>query len=41
MSQTQAVARPTVRWRLGVNTRKSVLLIHIASAGAWIGIDSV
>src|SRR5215218_7759613 len=41
MSQAQAVARPTVRWLLGVNTRKSVLLIHIASAGAWIGIDVV
>jgi hypothetical protein len=41
MSQAQAVARPTVRWRLGVNTRKGVLLVHIASAGAWIGIDVV
>jgi hypothetical protein len=41
MSQAQAVARPTVRWRLGVNTRKGVLLVHIASAGAWLGIDVV
>ena len=41
MTQVQAVARPTVRWRLGVNTRKSVLLIHSAAAGAWIGIDVV
>jgi hypothetical protein len=41
MSQVQAVARPTVRWRLGVHTRKSVLLVHIASAGAWLGIDVV
>jgi hypothetical protein len=41
MTQAQAVARPTVRWRLGVNTRKGVLLVHIASAGAWIGIDVV
>ncbi len=39
MSQT--VARPAVRWRLGANTRKSVLLVHIASAGAWLGIDVV
>jgi uncharacterized membrane protein len=41
MTQAQAVARPTVRWRLGVNTRKGVLLVHIASAGAWLGIDVV
>jgi hypothetical protein len=38
---SQAVARPSVRWRLGATTRKSVLLVHIASAGAWIGIDVV
>jgi hypothetical protein len=38
---SQAVARPSVRWRLGATTRKSVLLIHIASAGAWLGIDVV
>lgn len=30
-----------VRWRLGGRTRKSVLLLHIASAGAWLGIDVV
>jgi uncharacterized membrane protein len=30
-----------VRWRLGARTRKSVLLVHIASAGAWLGIDVV
>ena len=41
MTQAQAVARPTVRWRLGVNTRKGVLVVHIASAGAWLGIDVV
>ena|SRR5215218_5305288 len=29
-------ARP---WRLGARTRKGVLVVHIASAGAWIGID--
>jgi hypothetical protein len=28
-----------VRWRLHANVRKSVLLVHIASAGAWLGID--
>jgi hypothetical protein len=31
-------ARP---WRLGSRTRKGVLVVHIASAGAWIGIDVV
>jgi hypothetical protein len=36
---SQLVARPSVRWRLGANTRKSVLVVHIASAGAWLGID--
>jgi uncharacterized membrane protein len=40
MSQT-AVARPAVRWRLGVGTRKGVLVVHIASAGAWLGVDVV
>src|SRR5262245_13047595 len=36
-----AIARPSVRWRLGGGTRKVVLLAHIASAGAWLGIDVV
>ena len=36
-----SIARDGVRWRLGARTRKSVLLIHIASAGAWLGIDVV
>jgi uncharacterized membrane protein len=31
-------ARP---WRLGARLRKSVLVVHIVSAGAWIGIDVV
>jgi hypothetical protein len=31
-------ARP---WRLGARARKSVLVVHIVSAGAWIGIDVV
>jgi hypothetical protein len=30
-----------VRWRLGATTRKGVLVVHIASAGTWIGIDVV
>jgi hypothetical protein len=38
---SQAVAHTEVRWRLGARTRKSVLLVHIASAGAWLGIDVV
>ncbi len=33
-----AGARP---WRLGARTRKGVLVVHIASAGAWIGMDVV
>ncbi len=28
-------------WRLGSKTRKGVLVVHIVSAGAWIGIDVV
>lgn len=28
-------------WRLGARTRKGVLVVHIVSAGAWIGIDVV
>ena len=28
-------------WRLGARTRKALLVVHIASAGAWIGIDVV
>lgn len=33
---SQAVARPVVRWRLSGRTRKSVLAVHIAAAGAWL-----
>ena len=29
---SQAVAQAGVRWRMGARTRKSVLLVHIASA---------
>jgi hypothetical protein len=28
-------------WRLDARTRKGVLVVHIVSAGAWIGIDVV
>lgn len=28
-------------WRLGARTRKSTLLVHIMSAGVWLGIDVV
>ncbi|GAA5186485.1 hypothetical protein GCM10023322_32830 [Rugosimonospora acidiphila] len=28
-------------WRLGVRARKWTLVVHIASAGAWLGIDVV
>jgi hypothetical protein len=38
---TSAVARPGVRWRLGATSRKSVLVVHIASAGTRLGIDVV
>lgn len=34
---TGAVA--TRPWRLGVNARRAVLIAHIASAGAWLGVD--
>jgi hypothetical protein len=38
---TQLAAPGGVRWRLGARTRKSVLVLHIASAGAWLGVDVV
>ena len=38
---SQALVRSSVRWRLGGRTRKAVLLVHIASAGAWLGVDVV
>jgi hypothetical protein len=31
----------TQKWRLGAKTRKGILVVHIASAGVWIGIDIV
>jgi hypothetical protein len=36
---SQLVAQPGVRWRLEAGTRKGLLVLHIASAGAWLGID--
>ena len=30
-----------LQWRLGARTRKGVLVVHIVSAGVWIGIDVV
>jgi hypothetical protein len=33
--------RSDVRWRLGAGKRKGVLLVHLASAGAWLGVDIV
>jgi hypothetical protein len=32
---------PARTWRLGARTRKGVLVVHIVSAGTWIGIDVV
>ena len=32
---------PARRWRLGTRTRKGFLVVHVASAGAWIGVDVV
>ncbi len=37
-NHTLGGARP---WRLGARTRKGVLVVHIVSAGVWIGIDVV
>jgi hypothetical protein len=36
-----STAQGGVRWRLGARTRKGVLVAHVASAGAWLGIDVV
>lgn len=38
MNASPDAARP---WRLRPRARKSILVVHIASAGAWIGIDVV
>ncbi len=36
---TAGRARPAGSRRLGTRTRRAVLVIHIASAGAWLGVD--
>jgi hypothetical protein len=40
-ARTVPVVRSERRWRLGKRTRKAVLVTHIATAGAWLGIDVV
>lgn len=39
MTSTPAPARPAKTWRLDKQVRKGVLLVHIASAGTWLGLD--
>ncbi len=39
MSSTLTSTRPGRDRRLGTRTRRAVLITHIASAGAWFGID--
>jgi len=42
MTTTQMTRTPTATpWRLGKRSRKVTLLVHIVSAGAWIGIDVI
>jgi len=37
-THTVDVATPAARpWRLGGKTRKGVLVLHVGSAGAWLG----
>ena len=38
---TNATVGGAQPWRLGARTRKGVLVVHIVSAGVWIGIDVV
>lgn len=38
---TRRESSPARGWRLGRQGRKGVLVVHIVSAGAWIGIDVV
>ena len=35
-ARSPSTGRP---WRLGTRTRRAVLITHIASAGAWLGVD--
>jgi len=42
MTTTQMNHQPAkAAWRLGKGARKVTLLVHIVSAGAWIGIDVI
>lgn len=36
MTTARSAARP---WRLGGRTRKTVLVLHLASVGGWLGLD--
>ncbi|HEU0087740.1 MAG TPA: hypothetical protein VFQ77_08830 [Pseudonocardiaceae bacterium] len=38
---TTTISSAPARRRLGTKTRRGVLIVHIASAGAWLGIDLV
>lgn len=38
---TATIPGAPARRRLGITTRRAVLIAHIASAGAWLGIDVV
>ena len=40
-SETTKRTAPAARWPLGRRTRQTVLVVHIVSAGAWIGIDVI
>ena len=40
-SETVKRTAPAARWPLGRRTRQTVLVVHIVSAGAWIGIDVI
>ncbi len=39
MSSVRTATQPSRPRRLGTRTRRAVLITHIASAGAWLGID--
>lgn len=40
-SETRKRTAAAARWPLGRRTRQTVLVVHIVSAGAWIGIDVI
>ena len=39
--RSPAIPVPSRPWRLGRTTRRTMLVVHILSAGAWVGIDVV